>query len=70
MKKAEFIKLIAEKADITQKDVPAVIDAFEDVLINEIFLKEDSVRLGIGTFLGYTKPAKKERMGRNSSSIM
>lgn len=68
MKKTEFIKLIAEKADMTQKDVVAVVDAFEGVMMEEIFAKEDSVRLSMGTFSGYTKPATKARKGRNPAT--
>ena len=68
MKKIDFVKLIADKADMTQKDVNAVIDAFEEVKMEEIFAKEDSVRLGLGTFSGYTKPATKERQGRNPAT--
>ena len=36
--------------------------------MEEIFAKEDSIRLGIGTFSGYTKPATKERQGRNPAT--
>ena len=68
MKKIDFIKLVADKADMTQKDVNTVIEAFEEVMMEEIFAKEDSVRLGIGTFSGYTKPATKERTGRNPAT--
>ena len=68
MKKIDFIKLVADKADMTQKDVNTVIDAFEEVMMEEIFAKEDSVRLGMGTFSGYTKPATKERQGRNPAT--
>lgn len=68
MKKIDFIKLVADKADMTQKDVNSVIEAFEEVMMEEIFAKEDSVRLGIGTFSGYTKPATKERTGRNPAT--
>ena len=68
MKKTEFIKLVADKVDMTQKDVSAVIDAFEEVMMEEVFAKEDSVRLTMGTFSGYTKPATKERQGRNPAT--
>jgi len=68
MKKIDFIKLVADKADMTQKDVNTVMEAFEEVMMEEIFAKEDSIRLGIGTFSGYTKPATKERQGRNPAT--
>ena len=68
MKKNDFIKLVSDKADMTQKDVNTVIEAFEEVMMEEIFAKEDSVRLGMGTFSGYTKPATKARTGRNPAT--
>ena len=68
MKKIDFVKLVADKADMTQKDINSVMEAFEEVMMEEIFAKEDSVRLGIGTFSGYTKPATKERTGRNPAT--
>ena len=68
MKKIDFVKMVADKADMTQKEVNTVMEAFEEVMMEEIFAKEDSVRLGIGTFSGYTKPATKERTGRNPAT--
>ena len=68
MKKTEFIKMVAEKADMTQKEVTTVIDAFEEVMLEEVFAKEESVRLTMGTFSGYTKPATKARKGRNPAT--
>jgi DNA-binding protein HU-beta len=68
MKKTDFIKMVAEKADMTQKEVTTVIDAFEEVMMEEVFAKEDSVRLAMGVFSGYTKPATKARKGRNPAT--
>lgn len=64
MNKNEFIKKIADKANATQKDVQVIIDAFQDVLLEDVIATEDSVRLKIGTVSGYTKVTN-DRKGRN-----
>jgi len=64
MNKIDFTKKIAEKAEMTQKEAAAFLAAFDEVMMEEIFAKEDSVRLNIGTFSGYTKETS-ARKGRN-----
>lgn len=64
MTKNDFYKIIADKANVTVKNVTEVMDAFDEAMMEEIFAKEDSVRLAIGTFSGYTKETA-ERKGRN-----
>ena len=68
MQKTEFVKLVAEKSGVSQKDVSAVLSAFDDVMLEKVFAEEDSVRMGIGTFKGVTKPATKARKGRNPAT--
>ena len=65
MKKIEFVKLVAEKSGMSQKDVNAVMEAFETVMLEDVIAKEDNVRLGLGTFSGVTKAARAGRTGRN-----
>lgn len=65
MKKNEFVKLVADKAGMSQKDVTAVMDAFDTVMLENVIAVEDSVRLGLGTFSGVTKAARAGRTGRN-----
>lgn len=67
MNKTEFIKKIAERADVTQKEVGAILDAFQDVLLEDVIANEDSVRLKIGTVSGYTKITN-DRKGRNPAT--
>lgn len=68
MTKKEFIALVADRADADVKDTESIVKAFEEVMMEEIFAKEDNVRLTMGTFSGYTKPATGERAGRNPAT--
>ena len=65
MKKNEFVKLVADKAAMSQKDVVTVMEAFEAVMLENVIAVEDNVRLGLGTFSGVTKAARAGRTGRN-----
>lgn len=65
MTKIEFINKAAERAELTKKDMAAALAAIEDTLLEDVFAKEDEVRLGIGKFYGKTAPARPARMGRN-----
>lgn len=64
MVKNEFVKKIAERSGMTQKDTVAFLDAFCETVMQDVFAAEDSIRLPIGTFSGYTKVTN-DRMGRN-----
>lgn len=67
MTRVEFIKLAAEKADMTQKEMGEALEAIEDTLMEDVFAEEESVRLKIGTFSGYTKVTS-DRRGRNPAT--
>ena len=67
MTKVEFVKRACEKVDMTQKDMMAALEAIEETLLEDIFAEEDSVRLKIGTFSGYTKVTS-DRKGRNPAT--
>lgn len=67
MNKTDFIKNVADRADMSQKEVTKVLDAFQDALLEDVIAKEDSVRLRMGTFSGYTKITK-DRKARNPKS--
>lgn len=67
MTRVEFIKLAAEKADMTQKEMGEALEAIEDTLMEDVFAEEESVRLKIGTFSGYTKVTS-DRKGRNPAT--
>lgn len=67
MTRVEFIKLAAEKADMTQKEMGEALEAIENTLMEDVFAEEESVRLKIGTFSGYTKVTS-DRKGRNPAT--
>lgn len=67
MTRVEFIKLAAEKADMTQKEMGEALEAIEDTLMEDVFAEEESIRLKIGTFSGYTKVTS-DRKGRNPAT--
>ena len=71
MTKNDFIALAAERAGMTKKDLGVALEAIDDVLLEEVIAKEDSVRLKIGTISGYTKhsEARKARNPRTGETI-
>lgn len=64
MVKNEFIAAIKDTevcADVSKKDIEAVIKGLDEVITN-VVASEDSVKLGsLGTFSGVTRPAKTAR---------
>ena len=64
MKKNEFINAIKDTeacAEISKKDIEAVIKGLDEVITN-VVASEDSVKLGnIGVFSGVTRPAREAR---------
>jgi len=71
MTKVDFIKMVAEKADLPQKDATKFLAAFEEVMLEDIFAAEEKVSLKIGTFSGYTKEtsARKARNPKTGETI-
>lgn len=62
MTKADLINAIAQKTEITKKDVSKILDAFIET-VREALEKGDKVILtGFGNFFVYER---KERKGRN-----
>ena len=64
MTKLEFVKKVCEKTYLNQREVA---DALEAILLEDVFAVEDSVRLKIGTFSGFTKVTS-DRKGRNPAT--
>ena len=58
MNKCEFIKAVAAKADLTQKDADAFYDAMLDVIAGELKGGNKVSLLGFGTFELKKKPAR------------
>lgn len=65
MNKTELIDEIAERTQVSKKDVGAVINGFQDVVMDTL-AKDDSVILtGFGTF---SAKQRAERQGRNPAT--
>ena len=64
MSKVDFIKKISDRTGASAKETAEFLTAFEETMLEDVFAVEDSVRLSIGTFSGYTKETP-ARVGRN-----
>ncbi|NSL68148.1 HU family DNA-binding protein [Bacillus toyonensis] len=62
MNKTELTKMVAEKAELTQKDAAAATQAVLDAITNELANEEKVQILGFGTFEVRERSA---RTGRN-----
>ena len=65
MNKAELIAAMADKADLSKKDVEAALKAFVDVVTEELKKGERGQLVGFGTF---EVSERAERVGRNPQS--
>ena len=50
MNKTEFIKAVADKAGLTQKDATAAVDAFEEVIVDALKAGDKVALANFGTF--------------------
>ncbi len=62
MHKKDFVAAVAEKAGLTKVDAQKAVEAFSDVLKEQLGKGERVVLLGLGTFSVVDKP---ERTGIN-----
>lgn len=70
MTKNDFIKAIAERSELTQKDIKIMLDAMSDVLLFDVIAKEDSVKLGnVCTISGTVRPARTARNPMTGETI-
>lgn len=65
MNKAELVSAMAEKTGLTKKDAEASLNAFTDVVAEELKRGEKIQLVGFGTFEVSERAA---RMGRNPST--
>lgn len=65
MNKAELVSAMAEKTGLTKKDAEASLNAFTDVVAEELKKGEKIQLVGFGTFEVSERAA---RMGRNPST--
>jgi DNA-binding protein HU-beta len=68
MKKAEFIKAVAEKVGKSQKEVAAVVEAVEEVIF-EVLKNGQEVKFAGVKFVVETAPARKARNPRTGETI-
>lgn len=58
MKKIDLVRAIAEKSGVAQNEVNKVVDALQDVILEDVMQKQDEVVLPkIGKFICNVKPA-------------
>lgn len=69
MKKNDFIRAIAEKADASQVEVRRYLTAIEQVTM-EAIAKEDSAPFAFGKIYGVTTPARNGRNPKTGESIV
>lgn len=62
MNKKELVAAVAEKSNLSKKDTEAVINAFTDIVAEELAKGEKIQLVGFGTFDVATR---EERIGRN-----
>ena len=63
--KTMLVDAIAEKTQVTKKDVKAVVDAFMEVIPSEVKADKEVRLIGFGTF---KKAHRSARKGRNPST--
>ena len=69
MTKAELIKAVAEKAELTNKDADAAVNSFINA-VTEALAKEEKVQLiGFGTFEVTKRAARKGRNPQTGETV-
>lgn len=70
MNKTELVKKIAEKTDKKQTDVAAILNAFTDVVGEELQAGNKVAIVGFGTFEARERAARQGRNPRNPEQII
>lgn len=70
MNKTELVKRIAEKTDKKQTDVAAILNAFTDVVGEELQAGNKVAIVGFGTFEARERAARQGRNPRNPEQII
>lgn len=69
MTKAEFVALLSEKADQSQKTVNEMLHAFTEIVTDTLVRGESLLFPGLGTFDVKTRAARKGRNPRTGETI-
>jgi DNA-binding protein HU-beta len=62
MNKGELVEAISEKADVTKKEIEAILSAALDMIVESVTKGDKVTLVGFGSF---EKRDRKEREGRN-----
>jgi len=62
MKKAEFIQVVSEKAELSKKDTQKVVDAAIEAVQEALVAKKTVSFIGFGTFSTADRAARKARV--------
>lgn len=69
MVKSDFIRAVADRSGVTQKDVRVIMECMSDVIL-EVIAREDSVKFGeVCTFTGVTKDARTARNPKTGEEV-
>ncbi len=68
MKKADFVQILVDKTGLTKKDVAAVVDAYENAILENVIAPCESYRTQFGTISGYMHDPVPEKTMRNPSN--
>ena len=69
MNKAEFITAIAERTDLTKKDIEKVVSAYSDVVIDSLKSGDKVQLVGFGTFEVRERSARTAKNPQTGATI-
>ncbi len=69
MNKTELVAAIAEKAGVTKDAAKKMVDAFQDVIVEELAAGGSVALVGFGTFETSERPARTGRNPLNGETI-
>ncbi|MGD9679158.1 MAG: HU family DNA-binding protein [Vulcanibacillus sp.] len=69
MNKNEFIDAVAEKSGLSKKDAKSAVDAFIDVVTENLVNNESITFIGFGTFLTQKREARVARVPGTDKTV-
>ena len=69
MNKNEFIDAVAEKSALSKKDAKNAVDAFIDVVTENLINNESITFIGFGTFFFYKREARVARVPGTDKTV-
>ncbi|MEG2546357.1 MAG: HU family DNA-binding protein [Niameybacter sp.] len=68
MTRNDYVKVLSEKLETTQKNAKEVLGVVEDSIV-EVMAKEDELSLSIGKFIGVDKAASTARNPKTGEEV-